>query len=211
MVRGVVPLSCDNVADLPMPCRSCTFWEVSGRAGRRSTKDDWVSQVLLEWGGCGRIVRVDDQLAGFAIYAPAAYVAGGRDIVNASVSRDAVLLTTVRVLPGFEGGGLGRLLVQAVAKDLMGRRKVRAIEAFGDAQGRENGCVVPVGFLTAVGFTTVQDHPRYPRLRLDLRGVLSWRDDVELALERWLGALRPSADRAGTVHPGAVGHTRVSR
>ena len=57
--------------------------------------------------------------------------------------------------------------------------------------------MVPAEFLTAVGFKTVQPHPRYPRLRLDLRGVLTWRDDVELAVERWLGALRPAAIRPG--------------
>jgi hypothetical protein len=55
--------------------------------------------------------------------------------------------------------------------------------------------VMPAGFLTAVGFKTVHPHPRFPRLRLDLRTVLSWRGDVEVALERWLGAIR-SADKS---------------
>lgn len=200
MARNVVSLTCDNVADLPLPCRTCTLWEIGGHLNGLATKDDWVSTVLLDWGSCGRVLYVDDVVAGFAIYAPAEYVEGASTLVSASVSPDAVLLATLRVLPPYQGAGLGRLLVQAVAKDLIGRRRVRAIEAFGDAQGRENGCVVPASFLTAVGFTTVQQHPRYPRLRLDLRGVLTWRDDVELALERWLGAIRPGA-RQGQVVP----------
>jgi hypothetical protein len=47
-----------------------------------------------------------------------------------------------------------------------------------------------------VGFKTVHQHPRYPRLRLDLRTVLSWRGDVELALERWIEAIRPDKSPA---------------
>src|SRR6478735_2956055 len=201
MGRKVVSLTRDNVADLPMPCRDCTLWEIGSHAGTLATKDEWVSAVLLDWGSCGQVLYVDDQVAGFAMYAPSEYVEGARSLVSASVSADAVMLMTARITPAFQGGGLGRVLIQSVAKDLMRRRRVRGLEAFGDAQGHENGCVVPAAFLTAVGFKTVQAHPRYPRLRLDLRGVLSWRDDVELAVERWLGAIRPAVIRPGVIQP----------
>jgi hypothetical protein len=40
-----------------------------------------------------------------------------------------------------------------------------------------------------VGFKTIRAHTRYPRLRLDLRSAVSWREDVEVALERLLGAI----------------------
>jgi GNAT superfamily N-acetyltransferase len=204
MGRKVVSLTRDNVADLPLPCRDCTLWEIGSQPNGLATKDEWVSSVLLDWGSCGQVMYVDEQIAGFATYAPAEYVEGARSLVSASVSSDAVMLMTARIVPAFQGAGLGRVLIQSVAKDLMGRRRVRGIEAFGDAQGRENGCVVPAAFLTAVGFKTVQAHPRYPRLRLDLRGVLTWRDDVELAVERWLGAIRPGALRPGVIRPGAI-------
>lgn len=204
MGRKVVSLTRDNVADLPLPCRDCTLWEIGSQPNSLATKDEWVSAVLLDWGSCGQVLYVDDQVAGFAMYAPSEYVEGARSLVSASVSADAVMLMTARITPAFQGGGLGRVLIQSVAKDLMGRRRVRGIEAFGDAQGRENGCVVPAAFLTAVGFKTVQPHPRYPRLRLDLRGVLTWRDDVELAVERWLGAIRPGVGRPGVIRPGAI-------
>ncbi|MDX6297386.1 MAG: hypothetical protein QOI51_1243 [Nocardioidaceae bacterium] len=201
MARKVVSLTRDNVADLPAPCRDCTLWEVGSRGGSMATKDEWVSAVLLDWGSCGQILYVDNEVAGFAMYAPPQYVEGAHAIVSTSVSPDAVMLMTARIMPAHQGAGLGRVLIQAVAKDLMGRRRVRGIEAFGDALGHENGCLVPAQFLTAVGFKTVQAHPRYPRLRLDLRGVLTWRDDVEVAVERWLGAIRPAAIRPGTIHP----------
>ena len=188
-----------------MPCRDCTLWEIGSRPNELADKDDWVSAVLLDWGSCGQVVYVDGEVAGFAMYAPPEYVEGARSLVSASVSVDAVLLMTARITAPHQGSGLGRVLIQSVAKDLMRRRRVRGLEAFGDAQGRENGCVVPAAFLTAVGFKTVQAHPRYPRLRLDLRGVLSWRDDVELAVERWLGAIRPGSIRPGAIIPEGMG------
>ena len=54
-----------------------------------------------------------------------------------------------------------------------------------------SGCVVPADFLLAVGFKTVRPHHRFPRLRLDLRTAVSWRADVEVALERLLGSMSP--------------------
>ena len=98
----------------------------------------------------------------------------------------AVLLTALKVLPEFEGVGWGRILVQAVAKDLT-RRGVKAIEAFGDAHPtQDSSCVVPAEFLQLVGFKTVHAHSRWPRLRLELRTALTWKEDVEAALERLL-------------------------
>jgi hypothetical protein len=61
------------------------------------------------------------------------------------------------------------------------------MEAFGDARpDEESSCVIPAGFLQQVGFKTVHAHPRWPRLRLELRTALTWKEDVEAALERLL-------------------------
>ncbi|RPE33603.1 GNAT family N-acetyltransferase [Kitasatospora cineracea] len=197
MGRRVVPLTLDNLSDLPDPCRSCVFWEldpVSGRdaqdAGKGELeKEGWISAVLLEWGSCGRVAYVDDRPAGFVLYAPPAYVPRGQSFPTSPISPDAVQLMVSRVLPEFQGQGLGRVLVQSVAKDLI-RRGFRAIEAFG-AQGQEvPSCVLPADHLLAVGFKTVRPHHRYPRLRLEARTTLSWKGDVEGALERLLGGRR---------------------
>jgi GNAT superfamily N-acetyltransferase len=204
MGRRITPLTLDNLSDLPATCRSCVFWEldpVSGEAAVRAgesaaEKEAWISSVLLEWGSCGRIVYVDDIPAGFVLYAPPAYVPRSLAFPTSPVSPDAVQLITTQVLPGFQGQGLGRVLVQTVAKDLV-RRGVKAIEAFGDSRWKEPGCVLPTDHLLAVGFKTVRSHQRHPRLRLEMRSTISWRGDVEVALERLLGggrkepALRP--------------------
>jgi GNAT superfamily N-acetyltransferase len=199
VARRLASITVDNADDLPAPCRACAFWECGDRLPDPSAKDDWLSAVLLESGRCGNIVYVDGEVAGFALYAPPEYVTGSPGFGAARPSDDALLLMTARVLPEFAGGGLGRVLIQSVVKDALGRRGVRALEAYGDVQGEALSCVLPSEFLTAVGFKTVQTHPRFPLLRMELRTVLRWRGDVGEALERWLGAIRP--DKA----PGPIG------
>ncbi|MFF0446116.1 GNAT family N-acetyltransferase [Streptomyces sp. NPDC004609] len=197
MGRRLAPLTLDNLSDLPKRCRACVFWEldpVSGeaavRAGRPELeKEAWISAVLLEWGSCGRIVYVDDVPAGFVLYAPPAYVPRSLAFPTSPVSADAVQLMTAWINPGYQGQGLGRVMVQTVAKDVL-RRGFRAIEAFGDGRWKAPACVLPAEHLTAVGFKTVRPHPTYPRLRLELRTTLSWKEDVELALDRLLGAVQ---------------------
>ncbi|EST28892.1 hypothetical protein M878_21805 [Streptomyces roseochromogenus subsp. oscitans DS 12.976] len=152
-------------------------------------KEAWISAVLLDWGSCGRVVYVDDLPVGFVLYAPPAYVPRSTAFPTSPVSPDAVQLMTAFVMPGYQGQGLGRVLVQTVAKDLL-RRGFKAIEAFGDARWKEPACMLPADHLLAVGFKTVRQHPKHPRLRLELRSTLSWKEDVELALDRLLGAVQ---------------------
>jgi len=198
--RRCASLTLDNLDDLPRQCRRCVFWELDPVAreaaeesgGVELEKEAWLSATLLEWGSCGKIVYVDSLPAGYMTYAPPVHVPRSLAFPTSPVSADAVLLMTARLLPEFTGGGLGRMLVQAAAKDLT-RRGVRAIEAFG-RMGDEvpvGGCVLPVDFLLSVGFKTVRPHHLFPRLRLDLRNALSWKEDVEVALERLLGSMNP--------------------
>lgn len=209
MARRLAPLTLDTLPDLPDPCRACVVWELDPVAVRRAAeagdttfeKEAWVSATLLEWGSCGRVAYVDDDPSGFVLYAPPAFVPRSMAFPTSPVSGDAVLLMAARVRPQHRGGGLARMLVQAAAKDLT-RRGVRAIESFGLAatsgvamsqEDGNSGCLVPADFLLSVGFKTVRPHHRYPRLRLDLKTALSWREDVEQALERILGSVRPPA------------------
>jgi hypothetical protein len=211
--RRLASLTLDNLDDLPRRCRRCVFWEldplardVAEEAGDVALeKEAWVSATLLEWGSCGKLLYVDSTPAGYLLYAPPAYVPRSVAFPTSPVSGDAVLLMTGRVVTEFQSGGLGRMLLQSAAKDLT-RRGVRAIEAFGSLvppgetaveeggarhRGSHGACLVPADFLLAVGFKTVRPHHRYPRLRLDLKNALSWREDVEVALERLLGSMNP--------------------
>ncbi len=198
MTRRLVNVTLDNLEELPSRCRACVFWELDPVARDRAVasgdpefeKEAWVSATLLEWGSCGKLVQVDGVTAGFVMYSPPGYVPRSVAFPTSPVSPDAVLLTTAFIVPDFLGQGLGRMLVQGVAKDLV-RRGVKAVEAFGDAKWEKPGCLVPADYLRSVGFKTVRPHHRYPRLRLELKNTVSWREDVEVALERLLGSMNP--------------------
>src|SRR3954451_14999082 len=167
MSRRLVNLTLDTLEDLPRSCRRCVYWELDPVAAERACvsgdpeleKEAWVSQTLLEWGSCGKLVYVDGMPAGFVMFAPPAYVPRSMAFPTSPVSADAALLMTAHVVTAFAGGGLGRMLVQGVARDLT-KRGVKAIEAFGDAKfgevdeaGRnERGCLAPADFFTSIGF-----------------------------------------------------------
>jgi GNAT superfamily N-acetyltransferase len=196
--RRLVSITLDNLSDLPSQCRNCVYWELDPIACQRAIesgdpaleKEAWVSDTLLEWGSCGQLVYVDGVPAGYVVYAPPAYVPRSVAFPTSPVSADAVLLMTAKLLPDFRGGGLGRMLIQGVARDIV-RRGVRAIEAFGrtDSGAPESSgdadyrCLLPADYLRAVGFKTVRPHPRTPRLRLDVKTTVTWKEDVESALE----------------------------
>jgi hypothetical protein len=194
--RRLASITLDNLDDLTPRCRRCVFWELDPLNQARAVeqgdpgleKESWISSVLLEWGSCGKIVYVDGAPAGHMMYAPPVHVPRSVAFPTSPVSADAVLLMTAHVLSEFSGGGLGRMLVQGLAKDLT-RRGIKAIEAFGDLKWTAPSCIVPADYLLAVGFKTVRPHARYPRLRLELKTALSWREDVEVALERLLGTM----------------------
>jgi hypothetical protein len=210
--RRLVSVTLDNLSDLPARCRKCVYWELDPVAGERAQdcgdaaleKEAWVSDTLLEWGSCGQLVYVDGAPAGYVLYAPPAYVPRSVAFPTAPVSADAVLLMTARIVPDFAGGGLGRMLVQGVARDVV-RRGIRAIEAFGRAGGDpqvepeadsdvpDHSCLLPADYLLAVGFKTVRPHPRTPRLRLDVKTTVTWKEDVEYALDRLLSAMQAPA------------------
>ena len=205
MSRKVVRLTLDHLEAFDGPCRSCLFWERDPVRRERiadpaAEKDAWVSEVLREWGSCGRVVLVDGVPVGYLVYAPEAFVPGAAAFPTAPVSPDAVLLTTAYVDPAHRGGGLGRMLVQGMARDLIRRGGTGAIEAYGDLRGRSGRCLLPADFLGGVGFKTHRPHPATPRMRMDLRTALTWREPGDAAIDRLMGALRP-----------APGSTRASR
>lgn len=195
MDRRIVHLTLDTLDDLPVTCRQCVFWELDPAAGERAMpqgepafeKEVWVSATLLQWGSCGRLAYVDESFAGYVLFAPPTFVPRAAALPTRPVSPDAGLLATGLVLPKFAGTGIGRALIQSVAKDLL-KRGFKAIEAFGDEQWTRPACVLPANFLRSVGFKTVRAHHRFPRLRLELHRALDWREDVEYALDQLLGS-----------------------
>jgi GNAT superfamily N-acetyltransferase len=196
--RRFAALTLDNLDDVGLPCRSCVFWELDDvaephvveAADPKLEKEAWVSAVLLEWGSCGMVAYLEDTPAGYMVYAPAAFVPRSGSFPTSPISSDAVQLVTARVAPDLRGQGLGRAMVQTAASNL-GSRGIKAIEAFGDARNEVPSCLLPVDFLRAVGFETIRPHRAWPRLRLDLRTVVTLTEEVEVAVDRVMDLIRP--------------------
>lgn len=190
MGRQVDRLTLDNLPRLPGDCAACTFWEFDPvrraqiRGHEAEEKAAWLSAMLREWGSVGRVVSVDDVIAGHLLWAPALHLPGSQSFATAPVSSDAVLLATGYIDPRFRGQGLARVLIQSMAKDLINHGGIGAVEAFGARRPSADVCVLPAEFLLAVGFKTHRAHPAYPRMRMDLRTTLTWREEFEAAAER---------------------------
>jgi len=217
MGRRIARLTLDHLDALQAPCRTCLFWELDlVRRGRvedaAAEKDAWISLVLREWGSCGRVALVDDEPVGYATYGPPAFFGGTAVFPTAPVGPDAVLLSAVWVHPAHRRGGLGRMLVQGMARDLVERGGAAAVEAFADTRGHGRGCTMPAEFLSSVGFKTQRAHATTPRMRMDLRSAVGWKDEVEAALERLLGVVRPAPkahpDQPRGTHPREEGPRR---
>jgi len=92
----LVSLTLDTLEDLPRRCRQCVFWELDPVSAERAyeagdpglEKEAWVSQTLLEWGSCGKLVYVDGMPAGFAMYSPPSYAPRSMAFPTSPVSAD---------------------------------------------------------------------------------------------------------------------------
>ncbi|WP_132992621.1 hypothetical protein [Gordonia zhaorongruii] len=220
MSVSVTPLELGMFETLPSHTRRCVFWEmdrddngdgfgamIDARSGSSNEsefdKEAWISGVLLEWGTCGQVAIESStgRVVGSAFYAPPGRVPRAHRFPTAPVAADAVLLTRVRVEPGFEPIAVS--LLDAVIGDVV-RRGVRAVEAFGFSGAREpleqdlvglllgdgspadvcQKCLMSTQFLVDSGFEVVASDQFLPRLRLELDEGLGWKSEVERALDK---------------------------
>lgn len=211
MARRFRPMTADDLAAIPEPCRSCTFWEASlsdlaTSADRRrtGTKADWAEAVTAHWGYCGVAAYNDNELIGHLAMAPAMHVPRLGAFATTPVSPDAAVLMSVQVAEEHRGHGVGRHLVQTAAA-LVARRDIRALEAVGTYHDGPS-CMLPAGWLQSVGFAVVRPHPVTPRLRMDLQTTLRWKPDLGAAWSRLTGLVTQPAlpEPAGYAHTETV-------
>lgn len=191
MARRIRPLTPERLADLSPECGCCAFWETEkpaqpecGGSCDPAVFEAWVRDVLADWGDCGRIAYIDGDAIGFAKYAPGRYFPRASRMGAGPPSDDAVLLACLRVEADARHAGLGKVLLQAVLRDLVSRGE-RAVEAYASTGtlDRRATPMITVEFLLRQGFTVVRPHPRYPLMRLEMRSLAAWTDNVEAVLE----------------------------
>ncbi|WP_330475441.1 N-acetyltransferase [Terrabacter sp. C0L_2] len=214
-MRELRPLTPDRVADLVGTCAPCTFWQTVPRNGHADPRTpvellaDWVETVTADWGPPGRIAYVDGLPAGHVLVAPARHVPRLAAFPTSPADPSTLMLVTAMTSPGHADRGLRKALVQAAAKDALHHRSrcLEAVAARPLAVSRHT-CVLDVAFLEKVGFHVERDHPAYPRLRIDLRTVVTLRDEAAAALARAL-AWMPGARPVPETHPNGHSHAHV--
>ena len=168
--RRLVDVTLDNLRDVPPEPRTSLYWESDTdkeSADPAFDKEEWFSEVLLEWGACGlALVEEDRGTVGFAQFASPLFFPRLSRFRCGRVSENAVYLAYCYVVAVRRGFGVGTQLIRAVAAALL-ERDVRALEAMGDRE-RSDGWVLPASFLGANGFQVVLEDPRFPLMRLDL-------------------------------------------
>lgn len=215
-MRELRPLTPDRVADLVGTCAPCTFWQTVPRNGHSDPRtqvellEEWVETVTADWGPPGRIAYVDDEPAGHVLMAPARHVPRLAAFPTSPSDPSTLMLVTAMTSPAHADRGLRKALVQAAAKDALHHR-LRSLEAVAarPLAVSRHACVLDVAFLEKVGFHVERDHPAYPRLRIDLRTVVTVRDEVAAALARaltWVPGTRPVPE----THPNGHSHAHVS-
>jgi GNAT superfamily N-acetyltransferase len=189
VARRIRSLTPERVADLPGACAGCVVWDTPsseircGSAQDEERRREWVAEVLSEWGDCGRVAYADASAIGFVQYAPPRFLPRARTMEAGAPSDDAVLLACMHVDDEARHVGLGKVLLAAAFRDLATRGE-KALEAYA-ASGpfeRSTSPLVTVEFLLKQGFVVVRPHPRYP-LRLEMRTLAAWTENVEAVLE----------------------------
>jgi GNAT superfamily N-acetyltransferase len=191
VARRFRPLESTRIEELPGCCAGCCFWESEQALPKRcgacrdgDASRGWIDYVRAQWGDCGRIAYEDGKVLGFVKYAPAAYFPQSAFFPSGPPSDNAVLLACLHVDPDTRHLGLGKVLLHAALRDLAtrGERIVEAYAAHDPGNGKELP-VVSVDFLLKQGFNVVRPHPEYPLMRLELKSLAAWTENLEAVLE----------------------------
>ena len=191
MTRRFIGLSIADVKRLPARCAECVYWESNatlpaecGAACDGAAAIEWRRTVAAEWGECGRVAVEDGEFLGFIKYAPPGYFPQTRHMPAGPPLPDAIMIACMHIAPEARRHGLGGVLLREALRDLAGRGE-RTVQAY--ALGRRNNFesspMVGVEFLVRSGFTVARPHPEMPLLRLDLKSLVSWADNLEAVLE----------------------------
>jgi GNAT superfamily N-acetyltransferase len=215
-MRELRPLTPERVGDLVGPCAPCTFWQTVPRNGHSDPLDPlerlaaWVETVTADWGPPGRIAYVDGEPAGHVLVAPARHVARLAAFPTSPADPSTLMLVTAVTTPPYAGRGLRKVLVQSAAKDAL-RHHARSLEvvAARPLAVSRHACVLDVAFLEKAGFRVERDHPAYPRLRIELRTVVTLRDEAAAAIARALARV-PGVRPVPDTHPNGSSHARVT-
>ncbi|MHB1451404.1 MAG: GNAT family N-acetyltransferase [Coriobacteriia bacterium] len=190
-MRKIIGLSVLDRDRLPTPCAGCLYWESADRlpfeCGARcdaAEANERVRVIADGWGECGRVVLEDGEVLGFIKYALPIYMPQSRYLPSGQPDGDAPLITCMHIHPDARQKGVGGLLLRAAMRDLA-QRGERTVQAYATTirGDMSNVPVVGVEFLLRHGFTVARPHPLVPLLRVDLKTLVSWTENLEAVLD----------------------------
>lgn len=191
MTRRLKPLAQHHLENLPCACPGCAFWEtdtpLEPRCGAACDPDlvrERMSEINREWGECGRVAAEDDEVLGFIKFGPARYFPQSRHFLAGPIDPDSPMLACMHIRDDARRLGLGSVLLRAALKDLVlrGERHVYAF-ACPPACDVTLQPVVGVEFLLRNGFTVARPDPAYPLLKLDIRSLATWAENLDAVLQ----------------------------
>jgi len=213
MTRKLRALTLGDMDRLPSSCASCAFWESAGERPRvcgavcdRDLQHAWYRRVSDEWGECGRVAYEDDEILGFVKYAPSGFFPQAATFRAAPEDQSVPLIACLHIEPDARHHGLGSVMLRAALRDLVGRGE-RKVEAFGAAKKPEvvdESPVLGIEFLLRNGFVISRPDPEYPLLKLDLRSLAMWSENLEAVLESLRFPLRGPSRAPATWMSGKV-------
>jgi GNAT superfamily N-acetyltransferase len=184
--RSVLPVTVDNLPNIPDSCRKCGYWESAdpaalgvASAGAARRKADWYRSVLADWGPGGKILVEGDQTLAYASYAPPHHLPQIR-YCDLGVDPDAVFLACLYVAREHRGRGLGKSLVNSIEKDLL-KKGYKAIETVARSASARNPSGWTEFYLTN-GWQLVRQSGPLFLLRIDLRTVVTWQVNLDSVL-----------------------------
>lgn len=210
MARRLIGLSIADRDMLPSRCVGCVYWESSqalprecGSACDTTAATEWVRTVAAEWGECGRVAVEDGAFLGFIKYAPPVFLPQALHLPSGPPIQGVPVIACMHLAPEARRRGLGGVLLRAALRDLTVRGE-KSVQAYALA-GRtdfENSPLVGVEFLLRNGFVVATPHPEVPLLRLDLKSLVSWSDNLEAVLESLRIPLRVPSRAPATLAEG---------
>jgi len=126
----------------------------------------------------------DGDVLGFVKYAPSAYLSQVRHLPSGPPEENAPVIACMHIAPEAASARPWRLLLREAMRDLAGARRAFRPGLRDGASGDFRGVpFMGVDFLLRNGFTVVRPHPEVPLLRVDLKSLVSWTENLEAVLE----------------------------
>lgn len=179
MELRIEDIDINTICNLFPHCKACVYWEYPeqfdepNHGDNSSLKQEWLQTMIEQFGPCGSILYVNDEIAAYCQYINPQAVPGISRYqgLMPHVDKDAVLITCLWVSGEYQRKGLGRKLLEEVINRLR-NRGFRAVQTIG-RDDSANNCSGPTQFYLGKGFSKVatETYPRgdsYTLLRLDL-------------------------------------------